>query len=90
MAFPIRMMSEKADCIEAEIDTSAKKFSFIDYMNVVSIYSEVDCYVKFNDESSKPFPHLAKLVYTWFFPIKELIVYSVSEKGKFYAWGEKV
>lgn len=90
MAVPIRMMSEKADCIEETIDTAPKTFTFIDYMTVVSIYSEVDCYVKFNEEKNKPFIHLAKLVYTWFFPIKKLIVYSVSEKGKFYAWGEKV
>lgn len=90
MAFPIRMISDKADCIEAEIDTSVKVLEFEDYMNLVAILSKVDCYVKFNEPTSKPFIHLANVAYNWFFPIKRLIVQAVSEKGKFYAWGEKI
>jgi hypothetical protein len=30
------------------------------------------------------------MAYNWFFPIKRIIVQAKEEKGKFYAWGEKV
>jgi hypothetical protein len=90
MAFPVRMISEFADCIEATIDTSVKVLEFEDWVNLVAILSKVDCYVKFNEPDSKPFIHLANMAYNWFFPIKKLYVQAVSESGKFYAWGEKI
>jgi hypothetical protein len=59
-------------------------------MNLVAILSKVDCYVKFNEPTNKPFIHLANMVYNWFFPIKKLYVQAVRDSGKFYAWGEKI
>jgi len=90
MAFPVRMISEFADCIEGTIDASERVFEFEDWVNLVSIVSDVDCYVKFNEPDSKSFIHLANLVYNWFFPIKRLYVRAVDGSGKFYAWGEKI
>lgn len=90
MAFPIRMISEKSDQIKLDLTTSPNSVEFEDYMNLVSIVSDVDCYVKFNTDESKPFLHLANLVYNWFFPIKRIIAWSVNGEGKLYAWGEKI
>jgi len=90
MAFPVRMISEYADCIEATIDTTERVFEFGNWVNLVSIVSEVDCYVKFNEPDTKQFIHLARLAYNWFFPVKRLYVKAVSGTGKFYAWGEKI
>jgi len=90
MAFPVRMISEFADSIEATIDESEKVLEFEDWVNLVSIVSEVDCYVKFNGPTNKQFKHLANLVYNWFFPIKRMYVKAVGGSGKFYAWGEKI
>lgn len=90
MAFPVRMISEKVDSIVIDVSPSPKYAEFVDYMNLVAILSDVDCYVKFNSAESKPIPIVANLVYNYFFPIKMIIVYSENGIGKLYAWGEKV
>jgi hypothetical protein len=90
MAFPVRMISSKADCLEAEIDVVPITLEFEDWMDLVAIVSKVDALVKFNEPTSKPFIHLANMAYNWFFPIKRIIVQAKEEKGKFYAWGEKI
>ncbi|MEM2446490.1 MAG: hypothetical protein QW734_07515 [Candidatus Bathyarchaeia archaeon] len=90
MAFPVRMISEKADQIEIDLDFAPKEAEFEDYMNLVAIVSDVDALVKFNSPENKPFLHKSNLVYNWFFPIKKIIAEAVNEKGKLYAWGEKI
>lgn len=90
MAFPVRLISEVVDSIVIELDEVPKSREFVDWMTSVSIYSEVDCYVRFNEETSKEIPILANMVFNFFFPIKKIIAYSTAGNGRLYAWGEKI
>jgi hypothetical protein len=90
MAFPVRIIGEKADCFEADVDTSTKCVDFGDYYNLVAIISKVDCYIRFNEPTNKEFIHLANLAFNWFFPIKRVYVRSTGESGKLYVWVEKI
>ena len=86
-----RLVEAPEDFIEAEITREEKELAFEHYITLVAIYSDVDCYVKFDSHTNKAIKHLADNAYIWFRPCQKLYVRTVdAEKGKFYAWGEVI
>jgi hypothetical protein len=78
------------DYIEADITTEEKELSFEHEVTAVLILSKVDCYVKFNERTAKEVFIPANFPLVWPVICRRLYVRAVSEKGKFYAWGEVV
>jgi len=86
-----RLVEAPEDYIEAEITREEKELAFEHQVFVVAIYSDVDCYVKFDSHTNKAIKHLADSAYIWFRPCSKLYVRTVeAERGKFYAWGEVI
>jgi hypothetical protein len=78
------------DFVEAEITTKEIELCFEHEVTAVLILSKVDCYVKFNDRTAKEVFIPANFPLVWPVICRKIYVRAVSEKGKFYAWGEVV
>lgn len=90
MAFPARMIASFVDYAETDVSATESCIEFADWCNLVAIYSDVDCFIRFNEPTSKPIKLIANVILNFFFPIKKIYVYSPYGSGKLYAWGEKI
>lgn len=91
MSIPIVYKSVDEDSIVLDIDKDWKGASLKSTMNFFSLYSTVDCEVKFNDLSDKSKFFVKNMTYTYFVPLKCVFVRSVNgDVGKFYVWAERL